>query len=843
MSGFRVQAPGGYPGFREGVRRQASGVRLSPDYSSARSRLRKKSGGGNELRPEFSRILLPTLRRWCESRRIIRVRAHKGADDLRAGTPSVQFAICNLQFAICNVGFARTRKSQIANYKLVAIFAQLVVFAALCLLPSGAAVANENPAITGVRVGFDGHFRVGFWTPVEVALHGGSEQLAAQIVLSLVDGDGMRCETIGRKIEVPAGGDARVTAYAKFGSVRGDLTIALRDGEKTAAERTFIVDQGDDQVNYRPGFASTQGLILSLGNPIGLDEAVGRARDPAEKVNLVALADAAQLPDDWLGYEAVDQLVIGPAPAGLNETLAEGSPQLAALDRWLAEGGRLVLALGADSEHFLSSDRPLSRFLPGKFEGTAHLTRTTSLEMFGGTYGGAPLRWRRGDRRAIAATRLSDVQGHLVLSEGDFPLLVRRAYTFGEVTFAAVDFSQSPLVDWAGRNLALKRVLGQRTGSEKEDLDTAPAPAAHLGLVDLSGQLRSALDQFRGVRLAPFWSVAVLAAVYIALVGPIDYLLLKGVIRRMEWTWITFPLVVLVFCGGAAWAAHRLKGDRLLSNQVDLVDIDLPSERVRGTTWFTLFSPTTTTYNLSLEPQVPHQERASDDEIAISWQGLPGNVLGGMEQQVSAPSGVARSYQISPDRRTLHRAPIPVWSTKSFVGRWRTKAPSTIEVHLKPGRDEVVEGTLVNRLGVPLKDCMLVSGRWAWQFDELPVDRPTRVRAGEQRDLFALLKDFKYIRERDKDTLVQVATPYDQSTFNIHSILQQMMFYDGANGRSYTGLLNRYQPYVDLSGHLQLGQVILWGTADQPASAVLRDGQPLADDDHTTIYRFLISVR
>ncbi|MGH7135412.1 MAG: hypothetical protein ACREHD_06705, partial [Pirellulales bacterium] len=392
------------------------------------------------------------------------------------------------------------------------------------------------------------------------------------------------------------------------------------------------------------------------------------------------------------------------------------------------------------------------------------------------------------------------------------------------------------------RTLAIKRVLGQRTKGEKDEAEKAPPSAAHLGLVDLSGQLRSSLDQFRGVRLAPFWAVAVLAAVYIALIGPLDFLFLKTLLRRMEWTWATFPLVVLIFCGGAAWAAHRLKGDRLLFNQIDLVDIDLAGNRARGTTWCTLFSPATTTYNLSLEPQVPGRQK-DGDEVLLSWQGLPGNVLGGMEQGLSAPSGVARSYTISADRRELKGVPIPVWSTKSFVGRWRTETKPALEVRLKPGRDEVVEGTITNRLGISLKDCMLVSGRWAWQFSELRPDAPVSVRPGEQRDLFALLKDFKYVRERDRDTVVQLATPYNQASFNVRSILQQMMFYDVANGHSYTGLLNRYQSYIDLSDQLELGRVILWGTADRPAATIERDGQPISDpDNHATVYRFLISV-
>jgi hypothetical protein len=711
-----------------------------------------------------------------------------------------------------------------------------------CLVTASQARAEGGASITGVRVGFAGHYRVGFWTPVEVTLRGGDDNVMGRLSLSLADGDGIRSEVTAGPFEIMAGQETRINSYVKFGNPRGDLVLRLHRDQQRLAERRIIAGEGEGDVEFREAFASTQGLLLTLGKPIGIEEAVGRARDVAEKIHVVNLTDAGELPDEWLGYEGVDQLVIGPSPVGINQALAAGSPRLVALDRWVREGGRLILALGGDSEEYLSSGRPLAEFLPGALRGNARLTRTTSLEMFGGTFGGAPLRWQRGQPRGLAAARLIDVQGHVELAEGDFPLLVRRAYTFGEVTFIAVDFSQPPLADWAGRNLSIKRALRQRiTPDASNELETAPT-AAHLGLVDLSGQLRSTLDQFGGVRLAPFWAVAALAAVYIALIGPIDFLLLKTVVRRMEWTWCTFPLVVLVFCGGAAWAAYRLKGDRLLVNQVDLVDVDLASSRVRGTTWFNLFSPETATYDLSLELRAANQRPDSPRDVLLSWQGLPGNVLGGMEQGVSAPTSIARSYQFAANRAELSQVPIAVWSSKSFVGRWQTEAAPTIEADLKLGRDDVVEGSIVNRMTLPLKDCLLVAGRWAWELDELPTNAAAAVRAGEQRDLLALLKDFKLVRERDKDTLVQVATPYDQASFNVRSILQQMMFYRAGSGRTYTGLLNRYQSYLDLSDHLELGQVILWGRVDTPAAAVCRDGQPLDEvgGDHSTFYRFVI---
>ncbi len=68
----------------------------------------------------------------------------------------------------------------------------------------------------------------------------------------------------------------------------------------------------------------------------------------------------------------------------------------------------------------------------------------------------------------------------------------------------------------------------------------------HYGYSDLAGQMRSALDRFTGVRQAPFWLVAGLIVAYILLIGPGDYFFLRKVVRRMEWTWLTFPSIVVL---------------------------------------------------------------------------------------------------------------------------------------------------------------------------------------------------------------------------------------------------------------------------------------------------------
>jgi hypothetical protein len=72
------------------------------------------------------------------------------------------------------------------------------------------------------------------------------------------------------------------------------------------------------------------------------------------------------------------------------------------------------------------------------------------------------------------------------------------------------------------------------------------------------------------------------------------------------------------------------------------------------------------------------------------------------------------------------------------------------------------------------------------------------------------------------------------------------MFHAAARGSSYTGLTHRYQPQLDLSEHIRLGQAVLVGRAAAPVLALHTPAdQPLVparQTQHWTWYRLVMPV-
>ena len=144
----------------------------------------------------------------------------------------------------------------------------------------------------------------------------------------------------------------------------------------------------------------------------------------------------------------------------------------------------------------------------------------------------------------------------------------------------------------------------------------------------------------------------------------------------MQWTWITFPAIVVLFAVGAYVAAYWLKGDQLRVNQVDLVDIDAEGT-ARGASWFSIFSPRGESFDLSLRPRLPDGQSPAETSASLAWLGKAGDEFNGMYSrgtQNSAPLW-SQGYSIASSLDAIRGVPIQVWASKSFVYRWLGHAP------------------------------------------------------------------------------------------------------------------------------------------------------------------------
>lgn len=101
-------------------------------------------------------------------------------------------------------------------------------------------------------------------------------------------------------------------------------------------------------------------------------------------------------------------------------------------------------------------------------------------------------------------------------------------------------------------------------------------------------QIRSATPlALAGRTVALGWFFALLV-VYLAVIGPVDYFVLKA-LRRQAWTWVTLPVAIAAFCG-AAWAMSARTKTRD-SHIVAIGTIDVYPDGIRETAIYLVVAP------------------------------------------------------------------------------------------------------------------------------------------------------------------------------------------------------------------------------------------------------------
>ncbi len=702
--------------------------------------------------------------------------------------------------------------------------------------------------IQSVRIGLGPRnaYKIGCWTPVRVELKSNDERISGFMELVVPDDDGIPT-TYRQAVELRPGETTRVTAYARPGGRDTELTIRVLDSQ---GRRLLEAPQSltlQDQPNV---IMADEVLILTLGQPLGVDQlptlpgfAVGGKGETGPGSTQVIITrvepDSDQFPGRWYGFDAAQTIVIDTDDRASLEVL--GGLRGESLVEWVKHGGHLVVAVGAKWQAV--RDSVIGPILPAQLAGQEQVPSLEALDDFAGsakpiTPVGTP---------PVLVTRLeaAEERGGKILSfVGNLPLIVRGPCGFGRVTLIGVGVEQNIFGDWQDRGLFWARATDLRH-DRPEPAGSGPRLGVpgrfyQSGVSDLASQLRIGLEQFPGVKLIPFGWVAFFIFLYILLIGPGDYLFLKKVVKRMELTWITFPTIVLTVSLLAYYAAYRLKGNDLLVNKVDVIDVDQAGGLVRGRTILSLFSPQNRDYSIGFVPVPPNLDHdveplaspgpagapirpPAGTELLTSWFSVPEaqfGAMGGRNRRFSfAPSGY--TYEPTGLLERLENVRVPIWSTKAITARWLGPGPASplVGVDLRLVGNDRLAGTITNHQSYSLEDALLAFGKQVYLLGTLAPGQTVKVELSGDRNLANLLKDraAEYLSDQPGNRNHKISRA---------DLLLALMFHasESTNRGFEQSLGNVALKDLDLTPQLALGRPMLVAKIKRPG-AQMRPGE------------------
>ena len=711
----------------------------------------------------------------------------------------------------------------------------------------GAGAIAGAPA--DLRIGFNGVYRTGAWTPLVVSGSFVAAAAAAGRPLAIwtEDPDGQFLRTPPAQVATDGEGGSVARFSVRFGRPGGDVLLEAV-GPDGGSERTPLA--------LPPPLAAHETVLLVLGDLPAADRAARLlVREDGSRPRVVSVADPRGIAADAAGiaprdFDGVDAVVVcGTAilrASGADDRLLKGI--LDGVDGWVRRGGRLVFIAGATATELVANQSSAAGWLPGpvgrpgSISRLVPLRRSVAIETF--ARAGRPL--EKGALSGLQVPLLADaaaIDGTIEAFEGnsptDLPLVVRSGHGFGTITWIGLDIDQGGFRTWQGSDSLLVELLGARGRAGA----TGRAGESRGAAFDMAGQLRTALDQFPEVSAIPFELIALLGILYVACLYPLDWWIASRS-GRPAIAWFSLPLLVALF-SGLAWAtAGRWKSDAWKHSQADVVDIDAASGFVRGSSYYGIWSPANARIDAAAAPAVASAADAAD--VAVSWFGNAGRGIGSTDAAAAHPSLAAADYAYAGSLAAIDGIPIAAASSRLFeaewTGRWKAAEPAVVSSLGREGQG-TLKGTLESRLPFPLDGCVLAHAGWLYEVGRLaPGDRFDPQAGRGPRSLAGAITRRSTVQDRD------VAVRWDVESRDIDRILEIAGFHAAAGGSAYTALEAGRLGRLDLSPLLSVDRAVLVGRG--PAGTAWRlaagaDG-PGGDSDAAAstagIWRIVIPI-
>lgn len=471
------------------------------------------------------------------------------------------------------LSFASRRRAARYSRLLGALPAALTLLAVLgsAALAAGPSPAPSVPANADVHIQaralLGGHVRPGAWTAVDVLVSNDGPAVNGEL---RIRGQQQGRSQYGVEVQLAPGARQGFTLYAQTALFGSRVNVDLVSGEQVVATQTATIRSHDAYSPIVAVVAERPENLLPQINAAMVNPNVGSTT--------VITLNPADLPPRVEAWAAIDRLVWQDVDAAQLSDI-----QLEALRLWIGAGGRLVILGGTTG---VATVRGFDRVVGGRVgeellpfdpQHTVDVAPTDLVSLVGQL---------PADAATVPALAGVLRHGSVLARSGDDVVAAEVGYGRGVVTLVGFNPAERWIAAGTASSVLWHRLLPQVSG-----------PALNpLNLPDDS-QIVYALQNLPSVDLPPIEQLFVLLVAYIALIGPINYLILRRLDKR-EWAWVTIPALVAVFAVGSYGLGATLKGSDVIVNEISVVRAAQGTGRGIGQIYVGIYSPSRRTFDV-----------------------------------------------------------------------------------------------------------------------------------------------------------------------------------------------------------------------------------------------------
>lgn len=534
--------------------------------------------------------------------------------------------------------------------------------------------ANAQEQSSGLKMearpAFDGHFKYGEWLPLWVQLENNGPDLSGELQVRVPGRTGTSVYAV--EVSLPSGSRKLVPLYALPNNFSHALEVQLASKNQVLAKQSVTV-RPQPNVNYMIGIVAPERGAMAL--------MMGASLPGIRRTKVLVDLQLSDLPERPEGLRSFDALILNDL-----DTSSLTPSQKDALETWVHQGGRLIIGGGPRILQTASGlPDSLLPFIPSSF------TEISSVSSLAGYSNAEEVRV---PGPFVVATG-DEPGGKVLVKQDGLPLVVELGLGSGFVDLIALDLALSPFDAWPGTASFWSALLSPN-GAYPDWL-----PPDMSARQTSANQMIYALSNLPALDLPSIRSLSVLLAIYIILVGPVNYLVLRWR-KRLHWAWITIPLITIIFSGGAFSLGYAMRGTDLLLNRVIVAELQ-GGRTANIRNYYGLFSPSQNSY-----------------EIEVLGGGLLSQLNADYDPWSSRPMTAAGEVVLlqQGDKNLVRGLSVNQWSMQSFMTEGALNDFGEISADLE-FEQLSLRGTLSNETGVDLYDVVLVVGNQILRLGEL----------------------------------------------------------------------------------------------------------------------------
>jgi hypothetical protein len=449
--------------------------------------------------------------------------------------------------------------------------------------------SHPAPLTIGLTAGYGEQYRTSAWTPVRVTMHNRtSGTISGTVVVPDKSGtnnggpSALYNAIYQTALVLPAGATKRVTLY-----IPGYDDQSVVNASFQPDDHTFKTVSASD---FPSPFQTQEVTIGTLETDPQSGKWLTSADWGSGLINVTRLTPATvdPVPEALASFDLIALTSIDASQLRQD--------QLTALETYVRNGGALVLVGGPDWQETL---RPLpAALVPGTLVGSKTASDLSGLKTVTGSLPPS---------KATTISVLTHPRGSVRASQGGVPLVVQRPMGKGQILYLAFDPQLDPVAHWKDNGALAANLVhwAAPLAIGRSNLPGYSNPGGPMffccGPVDLSSEV----SNVPAAALPSLILFIVLTVLYVLLLGPLNFLVLRR-LRRREWSWITIPALAALCMASTFGVAFHLKGNTVLINTVGTISLQGDHGPYPATMYAGLFAPLRGDYHLTYNrPALP----------------------------------------------------------------------------------------------------------------------------------------------------------------------------------------------------------------------------------------------